>query len=629
MRHCLFNASIVWAAWVGFFPTIAFAAETAPEIPSPSRIDIDYARESLSRSSAGRPSISQPAAGNLPPSLVAATDDQPQLDDSETGDGLETRAAVAATWTARQQMKIFGQREIYQAGFYDGLQQAFRDPLIGDWDFGEGHRAGRRDRDAYRIGSEFGVEHARESAAEDAYAEIRAQFHDLNNEPQPRVQPATTRTLDAKAAMPEVREPRLLDVFEDLPLASTLQIDPPGPLPDPFKLYRSDHYDDFYDRDWTESEQAYDYWLDHHRDSAFWRQLSGAEKTRFAKIFRATFSRQLPGVMTGAGESAYARGHGDGWSYGVLAVQDWRYRKGFHEGFTSALRDHARSTFNDRYPSLFDDRYGELFHEWSTTAKPEIRKLVVADDSGDGVFEPGEKVLAHYELVNYGGRGERFEVSLEGDPLNAVVQTDIYLPRRGTWRSARPLAARIDKDVPPRTAAELELTVGGLGRRVAFRVAYPLELDDRVVLGADHTLAGQPQIEVTIANRSRRSAAGTVTMFLVPPSGRTLIDGGSVQAPAERIDRLEAGAIRRLSFPIADLDPLDLLEGEVEVSLIVRGRDAGGRETIFDHLDHRLPELAANPGDRVPRFVRQHIASGRPGADSEEAVDTRASTLTR
>ncbi len=374
MRHCLLRAPILLMAisslYSDFFIAVAFAAETVPKTANEEKIDLDYHRESLARSSVGRPSISRPAAGTLPQALVAVapSEEPPPVKSPGDAAGLETRAAVAATWTVRQQVKIFGRREIYQAGFYDALQQAFQDPLIGDWDFRQGHRSGRRDRDAYRIGSELGLARARVRAFEDAWAQIRDPWNDDSR-------PAAADSgLAASTPLPPVHEPRLLDVFEDLPVASVLGGGGLDPLPDPIKLYRCDNYDDFYDHHWKGSEQAFDYWLDHHRDRAFWRQLNDQEKTRFARMFRATFSRQLPDVLADAGERAYAQGHGDGWSYGVQAVQEWRYRKGFHEGFTSALGEHARSTFDDRYPSLFDDRYGELFH--GSVTGPAARRLV-------------------------------------------------------------------------------------------------------------------------------------------------------------------------------------------------------------------------------------------------------------
>ena len=405
-------------------------------------------------------------------------------------------------------------------------------------------------------------------------------------------------------------------------------------MPDAFTLHRHDSYDDFYDRGWTEAAQAWDYWLDHNRDRAFWHQLSTDEQARFAKIFRSAYRLQLPELVAGTGESAYAHGHGDGWSYGALVVQEWSYRKGFHKGFTSALQDHAFSAFQASYPRQFDDQYGELFREWSTTAKPELRELVIADGSGDGVFEPGEQVLVSYELVNYGGEGEWFQVSLDGAPIKAPVGAEIYLPRRRAFRAQQPVAARIDPSVPPRTSAELELTVGGLGRRVAFRVAYPLELDDRVVLGSQDTFDGQARIEVTIANQSRRPTGGEIAMFFGSPAGETAANGAPTQAPTERIDPLDAGASRRLSFPIAGLDPLDLLGGKVDVSFVVHGQDASGRVAIFDHLDRRLPELspdleAGGFDDSDLEVFMQEVAFAQRPTDGNRPSSRLAVTASR
>ncbi len=309
MRHCALRTAM-FLPMILFCTVLSSAFVFATEIPK--EIEIDYERERIARSSVGRPSISQPAAGNLPRALTEGLRDSFQRveahgregNDFDTMDGLETRAAVAATWTARQQITIFGRREIYQAGFYDGLQQAFHDPLVGDWDFRQGHQAGLRPGRA--------MESRQRRATEDA-------------EP-----------------ISAVRNPNLLDVFEDLPLTSVIEPSGLEPLPDPLKLYRSDNYEDFYDQRWTESERALEYWIDHHQDRAFWRQLGSAEKARFAEMFRSIYSRQLPDLLVGAGEGFYARGHGDGWSYGAMVAQEWSYRQGFHQGFMSALHEHAR-----------------------------------------------------------------------------------------------------------------------------------------------------------------------------------------------------------------------------------------------------------------------------------------------
>ncbi len=401
MRHYLLRTTMFFSA-VLLLSTAASAASTSATLESENQIDskdpavlesrletstiiIDYDRHRIGRYKTARPSISPPAAGALPSVLTvvrtnasADTSFRPQY----TPAGLETRASVAATWTARQQIQIFGHREIYEAGFYDGLQQAFHDPLIGDWDHLQGDLAGSRDRQAYRIGSELGLRHARIRADQDAHARIAFQSQNTTSQVRRDTESSLNRegvVDELTALMPQVREPRLLDVFEDLPLSSVLERSEPGSLPDPLKLYRSSNYQDFYDHHWTEPESAFAYWLTHHRDRAFWQQLSEDERTGFAEIFRSAYRHQLPELLAGRGEQAYGDGYGDGWSYGVRVVQEWRRRQGYHEGFNAALQTHARSAYWKSYPSLFDDRYGELFRQWSATAKAETGEVALVD----------------------------------------------------------------------------------------------------------------------------------------------------------------------------------------------------------------------------------------------------------
>ena len=370
---------------------LAPAESGTPPVPE-SRLEtttivIDYRRDRIGRLKTARPSISQPAAGGLPIALgVVGPDTRTATSFRQQQDipvGLDTRASVAATWTARQQIQIFGQREIYEAGFYDGLKQAFDDPLIGHWDHLQGDLAGSRDRQAYRIGSELGLRHARLKAGEDAHARIATQSRNTADRPRNTESSSMPEAAvdELAALMPPVREPRLLDVFQDLPLSTVLERSEPGSSPDPLKLYRSSNYQDFYDHSWTEPDPAFTYWLDHHRDRAFWRQLSELERASFARVFRSAYRHQLPELLTGRGEEAYGDGYGDGWSYGVRVVQEWRRRQGYHEGFTSALRTHAQSAYWKNYPSLFNNRYGELFREWSATARIEAREVAFVDAS--------------------------------------------------------------------------------------------------------------------------------------------------------------------------------------------------------------------------------------------------------
>ncbi|MEM7352670.1 MAG: hypothetical protein AAF657_17860, partial [Acidobacteriota bacterium] len=171
----------------------------------------------------GRPSTSAPAAGALPETLTLALTRhflaEPQTSQAEQADqGLETRAAVAATWTARQQIESFGIRELYEAGFHDALQAALEDPGIGDWDYQAGIRSGQVDLRATEIGTQLGLSRAKQATQAVALAS------------------------EVTKPSPEVRQPRLLDVFDAHAPMSTLKMSAEDAAvlgqPDPWLLYR-------------------------------------------------------------------------------------------------------------------------------------------------------------------------------------------------------------------------------------------------------------------------------------------------------------------------------------------------------------------------------------------------------
>ena len=339
MRHDRFRALAL------FFSGSLFLAAAIPAAEKLGVIDVEYKRD---RNAAGPPSISKPAAGGLPPCLaIEAPAGSGEHGDVAAKPGLETRASIAATWAARQKIVVFGEREIHRAGFFEGLQAAFQDPLIGDWDHRRGVRAGLRDPNARRIGAHLGAREARRTSAENVYDLITTPAAD---------RPATPAL---EPWIPPARQPRLLDVFDQIPLKTFLEHTGSEPLPDAWKLYRSDSYADFYDRRWADAEAAFEYWLDHHRGQAFWSDLEETQRSRFMEIFHHAFQHQLPELLSGTGEHAYGRGHDEGWSYAVAVVREWQYRKGYTRGFEIALQDHAESAFLDRYLNRLAKRYDE------------------------------------------------------------------------------------------------------------------------------------------------------------------------------------------------------------------------------------------------------------------------------
>ncbi len=384
MKH-LYRPSII-SLCVGLCSLLGFSAESREQI------DLDFQNRAFERVVAERsidqrPSVSRPAAGTLPTPLTitapsaasAATDTSAD----EAQPALETRAAVAATWTARQQIDLFARRELYQAGFYDALQTTINDPELGRWDYQQGLHAGRRDP-ATAVGSEIGYTEATKVARSRARAHVTAQWelgHDRELDPRP-----TAATLEV--SVPDITTPQLFDVFDDFPLASVLEQTDTQGLKSLWTLYHHDSYDDFYDNAWADAEHAFDYWLSHHRDRAAWIGLDAPERSQFEQLFRRAYAHQIVELIADIGNEAYSQGHDHGWDYGSFVAYEWNYRQGYHQGFEIAVHEHARTAFREAYPRLYREKVDELFRQHSQSARLEISPLRTRDNQSQGVLEP-------------------------------------------------------------------------------------------------------------------------------------------------------------------------------------------------------------------------------------------------
>jgi hypothetical protein len=100
--------------------------------------------------------------------------------------------------------------------------------------------------------------------------------------------------------------------------------------------------------------------------------------------------------------------------------------------------------------------------------------LWLEDDSGDGVFSPGETVWIYYEVVNDGPVPVEVQVEVDGPDL--ITREDAwFLLEPGERRMpARPLRAIIQPDVRPRTLSPVDLWAGGERRSAILFVQSAL-----------------------------------------------------------------------------------------------------------------------------------------------------------
>ncbi|MFQ5351102.1 MAG: hypothetical protein ACE5EG_11720, partial [Thermoanaerobaculia bacterium] len=413
---------------------------------------------------------------------------QPVLDDD-----LEARARQAATWAAGEAIERYGRPRYFEIGFHESLHDAFRRTRRDRWEFDQGHRSGRLDPEARRLGEEIGYEEGRLLAAEEARLTVSEQFADLTRQP---VRLPAPPPPPFSAAGFTVAEPQLRDVFHDLSWRGRRAAGFRDLRLDPWRLYRAGRHADFYDGDWCTGRFGLDLWLRRHRKRGWLRELDRDQRRLFEQRFELLFEAELARRFAHVADHAFDRGYVAGWRYGIRVGREWQYRRGYHAGFETGVSETARAVFFASFRPSWAAAYDALFGEWSTTVKLQTRAARLRDGNDDGIFEPGEELFAELELANLGGGSGRLEARLAGSVLAGSGRLAIDLPPRSVVRQPAPLRGLISPAAAPMSDAVLTLSIGDLAERLALRVSHVLRFEGGPVLATHDALRGTAVIDV-------------------------------------------------------------------------------------------------------------------------------------
>jgi hypothetical protein len=556
------------------------------------RVKPRYGRDASKRPEQDRAAVAPP----MPDELVIAAPSRAGAPPRGNGRAARTRpegtgsrsvdvvdlANDAARRAAERSVEAVGWREYYRVGFYRGTRRTMRDETLGTWDRLEGRRSGRRDPLARAMGRDLGAGAAEDAAAERAERQVERQFRDLSREPAfaPLFDPPRYE-LDGTWVV----EPVLRDVFHDHPPESLPGIGRrfsrafAGSSWNAWRIHECANYTSLYDSRWRDAARAFERWLDRSPDARVYRRLAHDDRAIFESVFLEAFPRFLAARHERDLARAYREGFDDGWRYGAFVSYEWHYRLGYNEGFDLAVALAAERTFDATYPDRYRGYYERAFDEWSGTARPDILSVRLVDHNDDGIFQPGEEILAEYEIANYGGIAGSFGIALDGRVLERRSPGTVHLPARSIVETSTPVRAVIRPEIAPRTGATIEFRLAEVRERLNLYVSHPLEFRGDVSLSRD-SLAGHAVIEVQVVNRSRRPVAATIGLDDVPGYGiRDASDVGT----------LDPGAWTTATFELHGLRPLDIIGGHVRVDFTVRSGDR-----IQDELVFKFPDVASD-----------------------------------
>jgi hypothetical protein len=528
------------------------------------RIAIEWKRDPKA---APRRMEAAPPAAPDPPSDLAVAPPLPaeRVEPSRAGrapgsgsmiDGLAVRAGEEM---AQEAARAWGWREHWRAGFARGVDAALDDPRLGAGDHEDGTRSGRSDPRVRPLGDHLAKEAAEGVADQAAEAQVRRQFMDLALPPgrdrgvRSGPSPQTAPRFDGPWAVAPVFDA----VLRENPIGRTPGLSRDGRRAieewrvGPAVLARRDRATAAYDARWKDPELAFSRWRERQPKGSLWSRWSVPEQDRFHVVFRDRFRDVLASIDQRSNRVAWRTGFEDGWRYGATIQAEWAYRQGYADGFDSGVSEAAAIAFPHAYERAYAGAYERWFEEWSRTAHPGVDVVQLADETGDGVFEPGEGVLVEVEVVNYGGGSGAFDLIASGVDLGAPVRTSVGLTHRGRLAGTQKLMLHVPDRVPARTRTAVTVTMADARADAPLYVSRPLEIDGAPVIDADR-IGGRVTLTLGVQNTSRRDTPAVVSVLPLT---------GGRDPREDDLGTIPAGGSRQASVTFDGIHPLDLIGG--------------------------------------------------------------------
>jgi hypothetical protein len=549
------------------------------------RVSLEWRRDPKSASHRAEPP--PPSAPELPFELqIAPGGEGPSVERSgpprppgrgADGDVLASRAGEEM---AGEAARIWGWRAYWRAGFSRGFDAALADPRVGSWDRQEGLRFGRSDPRARALGDRRANEAAEPAADRDAEARVREQFMDLAHDPVPD-RPGSLRWRLERIVVagegPYAVAPVLDDVLVAFPPARTAGLSRDGhrALDD----WRFDRSERAYDTRWRDPAFAFSVWRDRQHRGSVWSRATAAQREQFRVVFYARFREALEAIDARALHGAWRIGFEDGWRYGAAVQSEWAYRQGYAEGFDRGVAETEMIAFPYAYDRAALAAYPRWFDSWSKSAHPGIGELRFEDESGDGVFEPGERVQVEVDVVNYGGGAGVFELSATGRELGPPATTNVSFAGRSRAPEVQRLGLLVQDRVPLRTLTPVTVAMREARVEAQLYVSRPLEIDGSPDVAADR-IDGRVTLTFAVKNTSRRDARALVSVEALTVKSAPRTDDLGV---------VPAGGQRRASATFTGIHPLDLIGAESRWrASVARG------DTIDDTREIELAPVATD-----------------------------------
>lgn len=305
------------------------------------------------------------------------------------------------------------------------------------------------------------------------------------------------------------------------------------------------------------------------------------QKKIFEKAFIESYQKVVPFYYNNAFYAVTDQGFNEGQYIGRQVGQRLAYQRGLIEAYDTQFRVRESNQFWESYRGAFNSSFATRYQDYATHPQVGVDKFTIIGAKPDGIIEPGEGILASFTLKNYGGVGADLNINLEGDVSNSKTIQVKLKPLSSNHQQGSITAAISDK-VQSGSNAEVVLNVNGKH--------YPLTqyVIRQVTLASATYTADMPhgtvQATIDLKNNSTVKSYDLLKLVVSDSLGRT---------KPQVLGFLEAGQVLPTVLNLTGYDPLDLIDGKVNVTVqAYMGSVNIGSTTMVISTTHRYAELA-------------------------------------
>jgi hypothetical protein len=288
--------------------------------------------------------------------------------------------------------------------------------------------------------------------------------------------------------------------------------------------------------------------------------------------------------------------------------------KGMRQAFNSKFRDSAQASYKDAWHSAYTSTFGETFSYYNTHEILSLEFKGIIGETTDGIIQAGERIKAEFTVTNEGGRGVELKTTMTcvdpADPskscIRDVIPQSFNIARLTATTFTTDYIAQMEQSLKPRQTAPLTLHVNNEMRTMNQLIQKMIEITGEPKIRLDVS-EGKGTVTVRVTNVSTIGTPGTpgaLTAFLL------LNDR---EAYMQEVNPLAGSSGANVVFTFKDVDPLALIEGSINASIVVRMNNG-----VMDEKG-QIQLQAENPNEELAKYFNQ-LVNGRGQFNSEDRI---------